>query len=82
LLLLLLLLLGIWVEDSVSERSGAEKDEYFFPWRWRWRHFLAVVSHSTTVFSVFLWMSYADPFLILAVAIAFAAAFSSLCTGG
>jgi len=41
-----------------------------------------VLSHSTTVFGVFLWMSYAAPFLILAVAIAFADAFSSFCTGG
>jgi len=39
LLLLLLLLLEIWVEDSVSVRSSAENDEYFFPWRRRWRHF-------------------------------------------
>ena len=31
LLLLLLFLLEIWVEDSVSVRSGAENDEYFLP---------------------------------------------------
>jgi len=36
-----------------------------------------VLSHSTTVFGVFLWTSYAAPFLILAVAIAFVAALSS-----
>jgi len=41
-----------------------------------------VLSHSTTVFGVFLWMTYAAPFKILAVAITFAAAFSSLCVGG
>ena len=41
-----------------------------------------VLSHLTTVFGVFLWMSYAAPFLILAVAIAFVAAFSSFCTCG